>query len=117
MSRRVDDSRTDDSREGSDDSRLVAGGGVDPPPGAREGERAAGAVDLDESHRRWMTVAAACAVAAAVLLFTAGINAAFVAAVLGAVAWFWDQRNRIRARIIEDEHREEGRDEFEDFDD
>ena len=64
-----------------------------------------------------MVIAAACAVAAAVLLFTVGVNAAFVVAVLGAVAWFWDQRNRIRADIIEDENSEEGRGGLEEFDD
>ncbi len=69
------------------------------------------------SERRWSFVAGACLVAAVVLLFTVGINAAFVAAVLGVVAWFWDQRNRIRANIIEDEHSEGGRDELEEIDD
>ena len=69
------------------------------------------------SERRWSFVAGACLVAAVALLFAAGVEAAFVAAVLGVVAWFWDQRNRIRANIIEDEHSEEGRDELEDFDD
>ena len=62
-----------------------------------------------------MAAAAACAVAAAVLLFTVGVNAAFVAAVLGVVAWFWDQRNRIRANVVEDEPSEEGRDELDEF--
>ena len=63
------------------------------------------------SGRLWSLAAGACLVAAVALLFTAGIEAAFVAAVLGAVAWLWDQRNRIRAGIIEDERAEEGRDE------
>jgi uncharacterized protein (DUF2062 family) len=71
--------------------------------------------ERDAAHRRWMAVAAACAVAAVVLLITVGVNAAFVAAVLGVVAWFWDQRNRIRAGVIEDGNREEGRDELEEF--
>jgi hypothetical protein len=69
------------------------------------------------SGRRWSFVAAVCAVTAVVLLIAVGVNAAFVAAVLGVVAWFWDQRNRIRASVIEDESREEGRDELEEFDD
>ena len=67
------------------------------------------------SERRWSFVAGACLVAAAALLVVVGINAAFVAAVLGVVAWFWDQRNRIRAGIIEDGNREEGQDELEEF--
>ena len=67
------------------------------------------------SGRRWSVAAGACLVAAVVLLFAVGVEAAFVAAVLGVVAWFWDQRNRIRANIIEDENTEEGRDELEEF--
>lgn len=62
-----------------------------------------------------MVIAALCAVAAAVLLFAVGVEAAFVAAVSGAVAWFWDQRNAIRAKVIENENSEEGRDELEEF--
>ena len=69
------------------------------------------------SARRWSFAAGACLVAAVALLFTVGIEAAFVAAVLGLLAWFWDQRNRIRANIIEDEPTEEGRDELEESDD
>ena len=69
------------------------------------------------ADRRWMAVAAACAVVAAVLLITVGVNAAFVAAVLGAVAWLWDQRNRIRAGLVEDGKREEGRDGLHKFED
>ena len=53
------------------------------------------------AERRWSFVAGAC----------------LVAAVLGVVVWLWDQRNRIRAGIIEDGTSEEGRDELEEFDD
>jgi len=69
------------------------------------------------SERRWSFVAGACLVAAIALLVVAGIEAAFVPAVLGVVAWFWDQRNRIRATIIEDERADERRDEPGEFDD
>lgn len=82
-------------------------------PAAREGTRAAETTERIAAHRWWVAVAAACAVTAAALLFTAGVNAAFVVAVLGAVAWFWDQRNRIRANLIENENPKEGRDELE----
>ncbi|HLL73655.1 MAG TPA: hypothetical protein VK421_00040 [Pyrinomonadaceae bacterium] len=108
----------DDLPAGRDDSHPVAVDGEDdPPPQRYEGALPAESDGSGAAHRRWMAVAAACAVASAVLLFTVGVNAAFVAAVLGVVAWFWDQRNRIRANLIEDEHSEEGRDELEEFGD
>lgn len=81
--------------------------------GATDRTRVPGALP----ERRWSFVAGACLVAALALLVFVGVEAAFVAAVLGVVAWFWDQRNRIRARVIEDEHGGEGRDELEDFED
>ena len=87
-------------------------------PGDARGDAAARAQAPGAlSARRWSFVAGACLLAAFALLLTVGIEAAFVAAVLGVVAWFWDQRNRIRANIIEDERPEEGRDELEEFDD
>ena len=104
--------RSGAAAEGTDSRRDEAG---DLPLRSHEGARASASAEADASHRRWMAVAAACAVAAAVLLFTVGVNEAFVAAVLGVVAWFWDQRNRIRAGLIEDESSEEGRDELEEF--
>jgi hypothetical protein len=55
------------------------------------------------ARRRWSFVAAAFLVAAVALWLTRGADAAFVAATLGVVAWFWDQRNRLRATIIETE--------------
>ena len=80
------------------------------PAGDRDGERrgdagrgAAGdgprAGSLSE--RRWSVVAAACLVAAAALWVFVGVDAAFVVATFGVVAWFWDQRNRIERRGIE----------------
>ncbi|MDT7603728.1 MAG: hypothetical protein QOF61_1725 [Acidobacteriota bacterium] len=54
------------------------------------------------ARRRWSIVAGACLVAAVALWLAFGVNAAFVAATLGVLAWFWDQRNRYRATIIED---------------
>jgi hypothetical protein len=79
------------------------------------------------ARRRWSFVAGACLVAAIVLWLVRGADAAFVAATLGVVAWFWDQRNRLRSQIIEpddaaDDPREEIEeddvdDEFDDMDD
>jgi len=102
---------------GQDDLSSVAGGESEPSSPPHNDTRPTETVGSQAAHRRWMVIAAACAVAAAVLLFTVGVNAAFVVAVLGAVAWFWDQRNRIRADIIEDENSEEGRGGLEEFDD
>jgi len=60
-------------------------------------------------ERRWSIVAGACLIAAAALLVVARMDAAFVAATLGVVAWFWNERNRLRPADIEDddEFREE----------
>jgi hypothetical protein len=55
------------------------------------------------ARRRWSFVAGACLVLALALWFTRGAEGAFVAATLGVVAWFWDQRNRLRALVIEAE--------------
>ena len=74
-------------------------------------------------RRRWSFVAGACLVAALALWLTRGPEGAFVAATLGVVAWFWDQRNRLRAAIIEpepddapDEGGEDGGEYFEETD-
>jgi hypothetical protein len=66
------------------------------------------------ARRRWSFVAGACLVLALALWLTAGADGAFVAATLGVVAWFWDQRNRLRALVIEaepDDAQDEGEDE------
>ena len=72
------------------------------------------------ARRRWSFVAGACVVAAALLWPLAGIDAAFVAATLGVVAWFLDQRARLRPLLPEpaddpDEIEDETLDEGEDF--
>jgi hypothetical protein len=54
------------------------------------------------ARRRWSVIAGACLVFAVVLWLAVGVEAAFVAATLGVVAWFWDQRNRFKATLIED---------------
>jgi hypothetical protein len=51
--------------------------------------------------RLWSAVAALCLVVAAVLGWRGHYDGTFVAATLGVVAWFLDQRNLLRARIIE----------------
>jgi hypothetical protein len=58
------------------------------------------------ARRRWSFVAGALLVVALALWLTVGAEGAFVAATLGVVAWFWDQRNRLRALVIEDEPRD-----------
>ena len=52
-------------------------------------------------EKRWSIVAAACLVGAAALLLVARVDAAFVVATLGVVAWFWNERNRLRPAGIE----------------
>ena len=54
-------------------------------------------------ERRWSIVAGACLVAAAALLVVSRVDAAFVVATLGVVAWFWNERNRLRPAGIEDD--------------
>jgi hypothetical protein len=51
--------------------------------------------------RLWSAVAALCLVTAAVLGWRGHYDGTFVAATLGVVAWFLDQRNLLRARSIE----------------
>jgi len=68
------------------------------------------------AERRWSIVAGVCLVAAAALWVFVGVDAAFVVATFGVVAWFWDQRNRIERRGIESGWRREADDgEDEDF--
>ncbi|MCA1640541.1 MAG: hypothetical protein LC785_00870 [Acidobacteria bacterium] len=74
------------------------------------------------ARRRWSFVAGACFVAALALWLRVGADGAFVAATLGVVAWFRDQRNRQRALIIEPESddaqdEDEGDEYFEETDD
>lgn len=52
-------------------------------------------------ERAWTFVSILCLIVAAVLLLRENYNAAFVAAALGAVAWFLDYRTRISGTIIE----------------
>ena len=67
--------------------------------------------------RRWSIVAGVCLVVAAALLFLARVDAAFVVATLGVVAWFWNERNRLRPAGIEaDERFREEDEEIEDRD-
>ena len=52
-------------------------------------------------RRLWSFVAALCLLCAIVLGWRGQLDATFVAATLGVVAWFLDQRNLLRARSIE----------------
>ncbi|HYO98756.1 MAG TPA: hypothetical protein VER76_00930 [Pyrinomonadaceae bacterium] len=68
-------------------------------------------------EKRWSIVAGACLVVATALLLAARVDAAFVAATLGVVAWFWNERNRLRPAGIEaDERFQEDDEEIEDAD-
>jgi len=64
---------------------------------------------------RWSIVAGASLLLAATFLLMRRMDAAFVAATLGIVAWFWNERNRLRPHGIEAEER--FRDEDEEFED
>jgi len=64
---------------------------------------------------RWSIVAGLCLILAAVFLLAQRMDAAFVVATLGVVAWFWNERNRLRPRGIEAD--EKSRDEEEEFED
>ncbi|MCA1616658.1 MAG: hypothetical protein LC800_21725 [Acidobacteria bacterium] len=76
------------------------------------------------AERRWSIAAGVCLVAAAALWVFVGVDAAFVVATLGVLAWFWDHRNRVVRRSIgsggrpgaDDDEDEEVEDEFEDED-
>lgn len=51
----------------------------------------------------WIIVAALCGVAAAVFVILNDFDKAFIAAALGAVAWFLNYRTRLRETLDRDE--------------
>ena len=53
------------------------------------------------ARRGWLIVSASCLLAAALLLIRAYIDAAFMVATIGVLAWFFDLRNRLRPPDIE----------------
>lgn len=53
------------------------------------------------AEQRWSSIAGVCLIVAAALWWFVGVDAAFVVATFGVLAWFWDQRNRIERRSIE----------------
>lgn len=55
----------------------------------------------------WSIIAVICVLAATILFFTNRLNATFVVATLGVVAWFINQKNIFRAQIEADEPRRE----------
>lgn len=84
--------------------------------GARDGARPESFASR-VSAARWSIVAGACLLIAATCLLLGRMDAAFVAATLGVVAWFWNERNRLRPRGIEtDERLRDGDEGFEDRD-
>lgn len=51
-------------------------------------------------ERAWIIVSGLCLIVAAVLLWRANVDWAFVVATLGVVAWFLNLRDRLRKTII-----------------
>lgn len=52
-------------------------------------------------ERAWSILAVLCLIAAALLLWRDHLDAAFVVAALGAVAWFLGYRDRLRKTIVQ----------------
>ena len=52
-------------------------------------------------ERAWSILAVLCLIAAALLLWRAHTDAAFVVAALGVVAWFLGYRDRLRKTIVQ----------------
>lgn len=63
------------------------------------------------SQQRWLIAAGACLFLAVIALLLGRMNAAFVVATLGVVAWFWNERNRLSPAGIEAEETLEDEDE------
>ena len=51
-------------------------------------------------ERAWIIISGLCLIAAAVFVWRAHLDAAFVTAALGCVAWFLSLRQRLRKTII-----------------
>jgi len=71
---------------------------------------------LPGSPRLWMSISVTCLIVAVVAVLRNHVDAAFVAATIGVVAWFVNVRNRLRAVYIEadgveDQEGEENEDE------
>ena len=83
----------------------------------RQAEAAsAGGVPTRLYAARWSILAAMCLLVAATLLLLGRMDAAFVVATIGVVAWFWNERNRLRPPGIERDEKKV-RDEEEEFED
>jgi hypothetical protein len=52
-------------------------------------------------ERAWIIISGLCLIAAAAFLWRANLDAAFVAATLGVVAWFLSLRHRLRKTITD----------------
>lgn len=85
--------------------------------GARQADAARGVGSSARVYAaRWSIVAGLCLLAAATLLLLGRMDAAFVVATIGVVAWFWNERNRLRPHGIERDEKKV-RDEEEEFED
>ncbi len=58
----------------------------------------------------WLILSGVCIVAAAVLLFLGQMDAAFVVAVLGMMAWFLNYRAQLKQIVVASEKQEQGND-------
>ncbi|HZH90111.1 MAG TPA: hypothetical protein VEX70_05745 [Pyrinomonadaceae bacterium] len=99
------------------ESRSAHEAGSPAPPHARVPQEIARAEKFSTRlfATRWIIVAGACLLIAATFLLMRRMDAAFVAGTLGIVAWFWNERNRLRPHGIEAE--DEIWDEDEEFED
>lgn len=70
--------------------------------------------DALQAERIWMAAAGLCMIAAAAaLLWRWNVEAAFVAATVGAVCWFLSLRNRLKKSIVEERDVDEDEDDEE----
>ena len=88
----------------------------------RAGERQAGGTRAGSFSTRlfdarWSIVAGLCLLVAAALLASGRMDAAFVVATLGVVAWFWNERNRLRPLGIEGDEKSSDEEEEEELKD
>jgi hypothetical protein len=98
--RRPDAEQTETARHAGDaETRALA----DAPPSPQAAQ--AESFSTRAFAHRWSIVACVCLFIAAAFLLMSRIDAAFVAATLGSVAWFWNERNRLRPHGIEAEEK------------
>lgn len=58
-------------------------------------------------ERKWIYAAGLCMIAAAIFLLRSNLDAAFVTATLGVIAWFLNYRNQLKRTLISAEDEDE----------